>query len=173
MKRILLPLLAVAGFIANSAQAHIGWDLQKCQETYGLETQSFKTGNNGETHYFRVAGLDVEVVLRNNYVRAIFYRKDLGEKFLSEEIDYLQQKNQAELIGASGYEWITSTELTSERFPVFYVQWLYRQSTPLLQSILVPGTDKERSFLEIRTWDQIAVDTEAAKQDKLQKLKGL
>jgi hypothetical protein len=100
-------------------------------------------------------------------VRSIFYRK-AGEKFLAEEIDVLQKKNQAEILGCEGIEWVAEPLApTGTKF-----WYLIRQDKPELQSLMYPGSLND-TVLEIRTWDQAAVETNAIKQDQIDKLKGI
>jgi hypothetical protein len=94
-----------------------------------------------------------------------------GEIFSSDEIDILHKKNQAELLGCEGIEWIPNPNA-----PTGAQIWsLTRQDKPELQTLLIDqGTPQKSAYvLAIRTWDQISVDREAAKQDQLDKLKGL
>ena len=172
MKGILL-FAALAAISTVGAQAHIGWDLKTCLDRYGREVRLGKTANAGEIHYFTVndGDMKISVILRNDKVKEIFYRKAFGKNFSPDEIDILQKKNQAELLGYEGIEWSSDSDSAATT----RVWFLTRQDKPGLQSILTnQGTAEEPGFvLIIRTWDQIAVDKEAAKQDQLDKLKSL
>ena len=92
-----------------------------------------------------------------------------GESFSVDETDILQKKNQAEILGSEGIEW------TQDFGPTAQIWFLTRQEKPELQAVLLnQGTEKTPAYvLVIRTWDQISVDKEAAKQDQLDKLKAL
>jgi hypothetical protein len=105
-------------------------------------------------------------------VKSISYRKISGKTFSTEETDILQKKNQAEILGCEGIEWIqnlnahTGVEIWS----------LTRQEKPELQSVLVnkAATPERPAYvLVIRTWDQISVDQDAATQDQLDKMRNL
>ena len=168
MKRTLL-LAALAAISTIGAQAHIGWDLATCTQKYGQEAKPLKEANAGEIHYFLAGDMNISVILRNDKVKSILYRKASGEIFSSDEIDILQKKNQAELLGCEGIEWIPNPNA-----PTGAQIWsLTRQAKPELQTLLIDqGTPQKSAYvLVIRTWDQIAVDQEAAKQDQLDKLK--
>jgi hypothetical protein len=170
MKSILL-FAALVAISTIGAQAHIGWDLATCVQRYGEESKPLKKANAGEIHYFLAGDMNISVILRNDKVKSILYRKTSGETFSSDETDILQKKNQAELLGCEGIEWIQNPAA-----PTGVQIWsLTRQDKPELQTLLIDqGTSRKSAYvLVVRTWDQIAVDREAAKQDQLDKLKNM
>jgi hypothetical protein len=157
---------------AVGAQAHIGWDLAACIQRYGEETQPLKKGNAGEVHYFAAGDLGITVTLRNDKVKSISYRKITGKTFSTEETDILQKKNQVEILGCEGIEWVQNPNAQNGT----QVWSLSRQEKPELQSVLIdkattPG--KPAYVLVIRTWDQISVDQDAGHQDQLDKMRNL
>jgi hypothetical protein len=172
MKRI-LPLAAALVVISTvGAQAHIGWDLATCIQRYGDESKPLKKGNAGEIHYFNAGDMSISVVLRNDKVKSISYRKISGKTFSTEETDILQKKNQTEMLGCEGIEWIRNfnTQIGTE------VWSLTRQERPELQSVQInqAATPERPAYvLVIRTWDQISVDKDAATQDQLDKMRNL
>lgn len=168
MKRILL-IATLAAILSTGAQAHIGWSLSDCQARYGAEVKPSKNTNSGEIHYFSVpaAGMTLSVILRNDKVKSIIYRK-VGEKFSIDEIDILQKLNQKEILGCEGIKWIEETDT-----PSFVRVWdLTRDGDGQLQAMLTNGDLNDQRF-EIRTWDQIQVETKAIRLDKLDQLKGM
>ena len=170
MKRFLI-FAALVAISTIGAQAHIGWDLATCIQKYGEESQPLKRGNAGETHYFAAGDMRISVVLRNDKVKSIFYRKISGKTFSPDEADILRKKNQAELLGCEGIEWIQNLNA-----PTGVEIWsLARQEKKELQAFVInQGTTENVAYvLVIRTWDQIAVDQEAAKQDQLDKMRNL
>ena len=110
MKRTLL-IAALATILSTSAQAHIGWSLSDCLVRYGPEVKASKNTNSGEIHYFsnRAAEMTLSVILRNDKVKSIIYRK-AGEKFGPDEIDILQKLNQKEILGYEGIKWTEQTD---------------------------------------------------------------
>ena len=171
MRRILL-LAALVAISTVGAQAHIGWDLSTCIQRYGDESKPLKRGNAGEVHYFTVGDLGVTVTLRNDKVKSISYRKISGETFSSEETDILQKKNQTEILGCEGIEWIQNSNALNGT----QIWTLTRQEKSELQSVLInkAGTSERPAYvLVIRTWDQILVDQDAGKQDQLDKMRNL
>jgi hypothetical protein len=171
MRRLLL-LAALVAISTVGAQAHIGWDLATCIQRYGDESKPLKKGNAGEIHYFTVGDLGVTVTLRNDKVKSISYRKITGETFSSEETDILQKKNQTEILGCEGIDWIQNPNAQSGR----QVWSLSRHDKPELQSVLMDkATTSERPayVLMIRTWDQILVDQDGARQDQLDKMRNM
>jgi hypothetical protein len=171
MKRILL-LAALVAVSTVGAQAHIGWDLATCVQRYGDESKPLKKGNAGEIHYFTAGDLVISVTLRNDKVKSISYRKISGETFSSEETDILQKKNQTEILGCEGIDWIPIPNLPNE-----IKAWsLTRHEKPELESVLMdkpPTPGRPAYVLMIRTWDQRAVDLDAARQDQLDKMRNL
>jgi hypothetical protein len=172
MKRILLFAAALVAISTVGAQAHIGWDLAACIQRYGNESKALKKGNAGEIHYFTVGDMGINVTLRNDKVKSISYRKISGQTFSIEETDILQKKNQAEILGCEGIEWIQNPNAQNGA----QVWSLTRQEKPELQSVLIDQAathDKSAYVLVIRTWDQISVDQDAARQDQLDKLRNM
>src|SRR3984957_12506342 len=106
MKRILLLAVALVAISAVGAQAHIGWDLATCIQRYGEESKPLKRGNAGDVHYFTAGDMGISVILRNDKVKSITYRKISGQPFSSEETDILQKKNQTEMLGCDGIDWV-------------------------------------------------------------------
>ena len=168
MKRILL-IAALAAILSTGAQAHIGWSLSDCKARYGAEVKPTKNTNSGEIHYFSVqaAGMTLSVILRNDKVKSIIYRK-AGEKFSIDEIDILQKLNQKEILGCEGLKWIEETDPTAN----MRVWVLNRDGDPQLQALLSNGSLNDQKF-EIRTWDQSEVETKAIRLDKLDQLQGM
>jgi hypothetical protein len=170
MKRILL--LAAALVAVSTAQAHIGWDLATCIQKYGDESKPLKKGNAGEIHYFTAGDMSIAVTLRNDKVKSISYRKISGKTFSPEETDILQKKNQTEILGCEGIEWIQNLNAQNGT----QVWSLIRQEKPELQSVQInqAATPERPAYvLVIRTWDQISVDQDAARQDQLDKMRNL
>jgi hypothetical protein len=171
MKRFLL-LTALVAISTVGAQAHIGWDLVTCIQRYGDESKPLKKGNAGEIHYFTAGDLGISVTLRNDKVKSISYRKISGKTFSTEETDILQKKNQVEILGCEGIEWIQNLNAQNGT----QVWSLSRQDKPELQSVLIDQAstpEKPAYVLVIRTWDQISVDQDAARQDQLDKMRNL
>ncbi|MBV8377599.1 MAG: hypothetical protein JO279_11420 [Verrucomicrobia bacterium] len=172
MKHILL----FAGLVAIStvgAQAHIGWDLATCTQKYGQEVKPLTRGNAGEVHYFTVGDMGLTVTLRNDKVKKIVYRKMSGQTFSSEEIDILQKKNQADILGWEGIEWLQTLSNPESGTQIWL---LNRQGVTGFQSFITnqaTSPDRPAYVFVIRTWDQISVDREAAMQDKLDKMRNL
>ncbi len=108
MKRIILLAAALVAISTAGVQAHIGWDLSTCIQKYGDESKPLKKGNAGEIHYFTAGDVGICVTLRNDKVKSISYRKISGKTFSPEETDILQKKNQVEILGCEGIEWIQS-----------------------------------------------------------------
>jgi hypothetical protein len=172
MKRPLLLAAALVAISAVGAQAHIGWDLATCIQRYGVESKPLKNGNAGEIHYFTAGDVDISVILRNDKVKSISYRKISGKSFSPEETDILQKKNQTEILGCEGIEWIRNPNVQNRA----QVWFLSRQEKPELQSVLIDQgatPEKPAYVLVIRTWDQISVDQDAARQDQLDKMRNL
>jgi len=131
-----------------------------------------KKGNAGDIHYFTVSDMGINVILRNDRVKSISYRKISGKTFSSEETDILQKKNQTEILGCEGIEWVQNPNAQNGT----EVWSLTRQEKPELQSVLINQAtmpDRPAYVLVIRTWDQISVDQDAARQDQLDKLKAM
>jgi hypothetical protein len=172
MKRILLLAAGLVAVSTVGAHAHIGWDLVSCIQRYGEESKPLKKGNAGEIHYFTAGDVGISVTLRNDKVKSISYRKISGKTFTPEEMDILQKKNQAEILGCEGIEWIQNLNAHNGA----QVWSLSRQDKPELQSVLIDqAVTPERSayVLVIRTWDKILVDQDAARQDQLDKMRNL
>jgi hypothetical protein len=172
MKRILLLAATLVAISTVGAQAHIGWDLAACIQRYGDESKPLKKGNAGEVHYFTAGDLGISVTLRNDKVKSISYRKISGKTFSTEETDILQKKNQTEILGCEGIEWIRNLNAQSGT----QVWSLSRQEKPELQSVLIDQAitpERPAYVLVIRTWDQISVDQDAARQDQLDKMRNL
>jgi hypothetical protein len=172
MKRALLLAANLAVVLTAGAQAHIGWDLSTCITRNGEESKPLKKGNAGEVHYFTAGDMGITVTLRNDKVKSISYRKISGKTFSTEESDILQKKNQTEILGCEGIEWIQNLNTQNGT----QVWSLSRQEKPELQSVLIDqATTPDRSayVLVIRTWDQISVDQDAARQDQLDKMRNL
>jgi hypothetical protein len=172
MKRILLLAAALVAISTVGAQAHIGWDLATCIQRYGDESKPLKRGNAGETHYFTAGDMGIKVILRNDKVKSISYRKMSGQTFTAEETDILQKKNQTEILGCEGIEWIQVPNVLNEAL----ICTLARQDKYELQSVLVNKaaiSERPAYVLVIRTWDQISVDRDAATQDQLDKMRNL
>jgi hypothetical protein len=166
MKRTLL-IAAFAAILSISAQAHIGWSLQQCIDRYGAEVKASKNTNSGEIHYFVKAGYRLSVILRNNKVKSIIYRKS-DEPFTSVEIDIIQKLNQKELLGCEGISWVDNTDV-----PNGVKVWdLVREGEEQLQTLLSNG-DLNDQKLEIRTGDQIFVESKAIRLDKQDELTGM
>jgi hypothetical protein len=168
MKRTRL-IAAFAAILSTSAQAHIGWSLSDCQVRYGAEVKPSKSTNSGEIHYFsiQVAEMTLSVILRNDKVKSIIYRK-AGEKFSPDEIDILQKLNQKEILGCEGIKWTEQTD-AADRMRVWVLD---RDGDHQLQALLSNGSLNDQKF-EIRTWDQSEVETKAIRLDKLDQLKGM
>jgi hypothetical protein len=144
MNKFILTAVAVAGLIANSAQARIGWDLKKCQDNYGAEVKPVQTTAFGEVHFFKVGEINLRVVLRNEEVKRILYRKDNGQPFSPDEVEVLQKKNQSELLGAEGIEWTPRIEAhVLKTGAAVWIQSLSRQQHILLQCLTGEVNDKE------------------------------
>jgi hypothetical protein len=172
MKRIPLLAAALVAISTVGAQAHIGWDLATCIQKYGNESKSLKKGNAGEIHYFTVGDMGINVTLRNDKVKSISYRKISGQTFSSEETDILQKKNQAEILGCEGIEWIQNLNAQNGA----QIWTLARQEKSELQSVLVnkaAASERPAYVLVIRTWDQISVDLGGDHQDQLDKMNNL
>jgi hypothetical protein len=172
MKRILLFAAALVAISTVGAQAHIGWDLATCIQRYGDESKPLKKGNAGEIHYFTAGDMGICVILRNDKVKSISYRKISGQTFSAEETDILQKKNQTEILGCEGIEWIQNSNALNGT----QIWTLTRQEKSELQSVLInkAGTSERPAYvLVIRTWDQILVDQDAGKQDQLDKMRNL
>jgi hypothetical protein len=172
MKRIPLLAAALVAISTVGAQAHIGWDLATCIQKYGNESKSLKKGNAGEIHYFTVGDMGINVTLRNDKVKSISYRKISGQTFSSEETDILQKKNQAEILGCEGIEWIQNLNAQNGA----QIWTLARQEKSELQSVLVnkaAASERPAYVLVIRTWDQISVDQGGDHQDQLDKMNNL
>jgi hypothetical protein len=172
MKRILLLAAALVGISTVGAQAHIGWDLATCIQRYGDESKPLKKGNAGEIHYFTAGDMGIKVILRNDKVKSISYEKISGQTFSAEETDILQKKNQTEILGCEGIEWIQNPNAQSGT----QIWSLTRQEKPELQSVLINkaiAPERPTYILVIRTWDQISVDQDAATQDQLDKMRNL
>ena len=172
MKRILLFAAALVAISTVGAQAHIGWDLATCIQRYGDEAKPLKKGNAGEIHYFTTGDMGISVILRNDKVKSIAYRKISGETFSAKETDILQKKNQAEVLGCEGIEWIQNPNAQNGT----QVWTLTRQEKPELQSVLINKAatfERPAYVLVIRTWDQISVDQDANTQDQLDKMRNL
>jgi hypothetical protein len=172
MKRIPLLAAALVAISTVGAQAHIGWDLATCIQKYGSESKSLKKGNAGEIHYFTVGDMGINVTLRNDKVKSISYRKISGQTFSSEETDILQKKNQAEILGCEGIEWIQNLNAQNGA----QIWTLARQEKSELQSVLVnkaAASERPAYVLVIRTWDQISVDQGGDHQDQLDKMNNL
>jgi hypothetical protein len=172
MKRILLLAAALVAISTVGAQAHIGWDLAACIQRYGDESKPLKKGNAGEIHYFIAGDLNINVTLRNDKVKSISYRKISGKTFTTEETDILQKKNQTEILGCEGIEWVQNLNVPNGA----QVWSLSRHENPELQSVLIDQAvtpEKPAYVLMIRTWDQIAVDQDATRQDQLDKMRNL
>ena len=172
MKRILLFAAALGAISTVGAQAHIGWDLATCIQRYGDESKPLKKGNAGEIHYFTAGDMGICVILRNDKVKSISYRKISGQTFSAEETDILQKKNQTEILGCEGIDWIQNPYAPNGR----QVWSLSRHDKPELQSVLMdkPTTSQRPAYvLMIRTWDQILVDQDAARQDQLDKMRNM
>jgi hypothetical protein len=168
----LILLLAAALVAVSTAQAHIGWDLATCIQKYGDESKPLKKGNAGEIHYFTAGDMSIAVTLRNDKVKSISYRKISGKTFSPEETDILQKKNQTEILGCEGIEWIQNLNAQNGT----QVWSLIRQEKPELQSVQInqAATPERPAYvLVIRTWDQISVDQDAARQDQLDKMRNL
>jgi hypothetical protein len=168
----LILLLAAALVAVSTAQAHIGWDLATCIQKYGDESKPLKKGNAGEIHYFTAGDMGIAVTLRNDKVKSISYRKISGKTFSPEETDILQKKNQTEILGCEGIEWIQNLNAQNGT----QVWSLIRQEKPELQSVQInqAATPERPAYvLVIRTWDQISVDQDAARQDQLDKMRNL
>ncbi len=172
-KLTLITLAAFATLLlsAGSASARIGWTLTECINKYGEEVKVTKNTNSGEIHYFSVTRgdltLKVSVILRNDKVKSIIYRK-VSEPFTYDEIDILQKLNQKEMLGCEGIEWTAELEL-----PNGVKAWdLFRQGNGQLQSILSNVNINDQRF-EIRTYDQIAVEMKAIQLDKLDQMQGM
>ena len=168
MKRGLFIIAALAGILSTEAQAHIGWDLNDCIGRYGKEIKESKNTNSGEIHYFYVAtsNLSLSVIMRNDKVKAIIYRKT-GVTFSSDEVDILQQLNQKEMLGCEGIKWTVDVDIDGLK-----VWSLHRDGNGQLQALLSDDKLNGQKF-EIRTYDQINVETNAIRQDKLDQLKGM
>jgi hypothetical protein len=168
MKRTLL-IAALAAILSTGAQAHIGWSLSDCKARYGAEVKPSKNTNSGEINYFSVqaAGLTLSVILRNDKVKSIIYRK-AGEKFSLDEIDILQKLNQKEILGCEGIKWTEQTDPADST----RVWVLNRDGDHQLQALLSNGSLNDQKF-EIRTWDQSEVETKAIRLDKLDQLQGM
>jgi hypothetical protein len=154
------------------AQAHIGWDLSTCVLKYGEESKPLTKGNAGEVHYFTAGDMGITVILRNDKVKSIAYRKISGQAFSSEETDILQKKNQSEILGCEGIDWVRNFNVSSG----IEVWSLARHDKGELQSVLVnkaATADRPAYELVIRTWDQILVDRDASTQDRLDKMRNL
>jgi hypothetical protein len=172
MQRLLLFAAALVTISTVGAQAHIGWDLATCLQRYGDESKPLKKGNAGEIHYFTAGDMGISVILRNDKVKSISYRKISGKTFSAEETDILQKKNQTEILGCEGIEWIQNLNAQNAA----QVWSLTRQGKPELQSVQVnqAATPERPAYvLVIRTWDQIPVDQDAARQDQLDKMRNL
>jgi hypothetical protein len=172
MKRLLLLAAGLVAISAVGAQAHIGWDLATCIQKYGVESQPLKNGNAGQIHYFTAGDVDISVILRNDKVKSISYRKMSGKIFSTEETDILQKKNQTEILGCEGIEWIQNPNAHNGA----QIWLLSRQEKPELQAVLVDQaatSEKPAYVLVIRTWDQILVDQDATRQDQLDKMRNL
>jgi hypothetical protein len=172
MKRILLLAAALVAISTVGAQAHIGWDLATCIQRYGDESKPLKKGNAGEIHYFAAGDMGISVILRNDKVKSISYRKISGQTFSAEETDILQKKNQTEILGCEGIEWIPNLNAPNGT----QVWSLTRQEKHELQSVLInkaATSERPAYVLVIRTWDQISVDQDAATQDQLDKMRNL
>ena len=172
MKHASLLAAALLAISTVGAQAHIGWDLVTCIQKYGNESKPLKKDNAGEVHYFTVGDMGINVILRNDKVKSICYRKISGQTFSGEETDILQKKNQAEILGCEGIEWIENPNVQNGT----QIWTLTRQGRSELQSVLInkaATSERPAYVLVIRTWDQIAVDQDADKQDQLDKLRSL
>jgi hypothetical protein len=172
MKRVLLLAAALVAISTIGAQAHIGWDLATCIQRYGEESEPLTKGNAGEIHYFTAGDMGISVILRNDKVKSISYRKISGKTFSTEETDILQKKNQAEILGCEGIEWIQNLNAHNGA----EIWSLTRQEKPELQSVLInkAATPERPAYvLVIRTWDQILVDQDSATQDQLDKMRNL
>jgi len=172
MKRIPVLAAALVAISTVGAQAHIGWDLATCIQRYGDESKPLKKGNAGEIHYFTAGDMGISVILRNDKVKSISYRKMSGQTFTAEETDILQKKNQTEILGCEGIEWIQNPNAQNAT----QIWSLTRQGKSELQSVLInqAATPERPSYvLVIRTWDQISVDQDAARQDQLDKMRNL
>jgi hypothetical protein len=172
MRRILLLATALGALSTVGAQAHIGWDLSTCIQKYGEESKPLKRGNAGEIHYFTAGDMGITVILRNDKVKSIAYRKISGLTFTSEETDILQKKNQTEILGCDGIDWVQNFKA-----PAGTEVWsLDRHYQGELQSVLVntAATAQKPAYeLVIRTFDQIMVDRDAATQDRLDNMRNL
>lgn len=168
MKRIIFIIAALAAIFSTAAQAHIGWSLNDCIAKYGKETKPPKSTNSGEIHYFYVpsSSLSLSVILRNDKVKSIIYR-EIASTFGSDEIDILQQLNQREMLGSEGIKWTLDVDITGLK-----VWSLHRDGDGQLQALLTEDNVNGQK-LEIRTYDQINVETNAIRQDKLDQLKGM
>jgi hypothetical protein len=172
MNRVLLLAAALVAISTIGAQAHIGWDLATCIQRYGEESKPLTKGNAGEIHYFTVGDMGINVTLRNDKVKSISYRKISGQTFSSEETDILQKKNQAEILGCEGIEWIQNLNAQNGA----QIWTLARQEKSELQSVLVnkaAASERPAYVLVIRTWDQISVDQGGDHQDQLDKMNNL
>jgi len=172
MRRILLLATALVAISTVGAQAHIGWDLSTCIQKYGEESKPLKRGNAGEIHYFTAGDMGITVILRNDKVKSIAYRKISGQTFTNEETDILQKKNQTEILGCEGIDWVQNVNDSNGT----EVWSLARHDKGELQSVLVnkAATAERPAFvLVIRTWDQILVDKDAATQDRLDNMRNL
>jgi hypothetical protein len=171
--KCLLLLTTLVAISTVGAQAHIGWDLASCIQRYGEESKPLKKGNAGDIHYFAAGDMTISVTLRNDKVKSISYRHISGKTFLPEETDALQKKNQAELLGCEGIEWVANPNNDTANGAQIWS--LARQGTDQLQTVLINKATFEKPdyVLVIRTWDQISVDREGAKQDQLDKLRNL
>jgi hypothetical protein len=99
MKRFLI-FAALVAISTIGAQAHIGWDLATCIQKYGEESQPLKRGNAGETHYFSAGDMGISVVLRNDKVKSIFYRKISGKTFSPDETAFFAKRTKPNFSGA-------------------------------------------------------------------------
>jgi hypothetical protein len=172
MKRILLFAAVLVSISTVGAQAHIGWDLATRIQRYGNESKPLQKGNAGEIHYFTAGDMGISIILRNDKVKSISYRKISGQTFSAEETDILQKKNQTEILGCEGIEWIQNSNALNGT----QIWTLTRQDKSELQSVLInkAGTSERPAYvLVIRTWDQISVDKDAGTQDKLDKMRNL
>src|ERR1700736_1683219 len=71
-------LAALVALSTIGAQAHIRWDL-------ATGIQAPQKGNAGEIHYFAAGDMNISVILRNDKVKSILYRKVSGEAFSCDE----------------------------------------------------------------------------------------
>jgi hypothetical protein len=104
--------------------------------------------------------------------KSITYRKISGQTFTNEETDILQKKNQTEMLGCDGIDWVQNVNDSNGT----QVWSLLRHDKGELQSVLVNKAttgDRPAYILVIRTWDQISVDRDAATQDRLDNLRNL